>query len=160
MQTELTYKQKYYQENKHKWREWAENNRERKNETSRKSAKKRASQRFINNCNWIEKNYEKSIINQAKRTARYKGIEFNISVEDIVIPEICPYLGCKLTRTQGHGRVMTNASIDRIDNSKGYVKGNIRIISLMANLMKRDATQEQLVAFANGILALEGRAVP
>lgn len=40
------------------------------------------------------------------------------------------------------------ASLDRIDNSKGYVRGNVMVISLRANAIKNNATAEELTAVA------------
>lgn len=89
---------------------------------------------------------------KSKRRAREDGIEFNISIEDIVIPEYCPLLNIKLTNELGYGQLKTNSSIDRIDSTKGYVKGNIQVISRQANTMKSNATREELIIFSKNIL--------
>jgi hypothetical protein len=43
------------------------------------------------------------------------------------------------------------ASLDRIDNSKPYVQGNVRFISLMANYAKNDMTDAELVGFCKAV---------
>lgn len=43
-------------------------------------------------------------------------------------------------------------SIDKKDPRKGYVPGNIQVISMKANAMKRDATPRELRAFAQWAL--------
>jgi hypothetical protein len=48
-----------------------------------------------------------------------------------------------------------SASLDRIIPELGYIKGNVRVISLLANQMKWNATKEQLLTFCRGVLALE-----
>jgi hypothetical protein len=96
------------------------------------------------------------MLNQAKARAKKKNLEFNLSAEDIVLPERCKYLDIPLTNIQGHGVVWENYSIDRIDNNKGYIKGNVEIISRKANSMKNMATKEELVTFARNILKLYG----
>ena len=68
------------------------------------------------------------------------GRDFNISLEDILIPDRCPVLGEEFV----YGDPDWTYSIDRLDNSKGYVKGNIIIVSNRANKLKNDATKEEL----------------
>jgi hypothetical protein len=99
-----------------------------------------------------ERHYEKHLYKNIKSRCLKLDIPFDIEVNDLVIPSHCPYLGCELTRTQGKGKVWTNASVDRIDPTKGYVKGNIQILSSKANLMKAHASQEELIIFATNVL--------
>jgi hypothetical protein len=90
-----------------------------------------------------EKIREAGLFNGAKQRAKAKGLEFNINKEDIVIPEVCPVLGLRLVQGSG-GHHAGSPTLDRIDPSKGYVKGNVRVISYRANLLKSDATLEEL----------------
>lgn len=93
-----------------------------------------------------------ALLSSCRQSARRKGFEFNLTAEDIVIPKTCPYLGVELTNVQGKGRVWTNASVDRIDSSKGYVSGNIQVISCKANTMKQNASVDELRAFCKNML--------
>lgn len=77
-----------------------------------------------------------------KLRASERGWDFDIDPEDIEIPERCPVLGEPLVP---HTRYAP--SVDRIDNNKGYVKGNVQVISLKANNMKNDASPEELRKF-------------
>lgn len=80
------------------------------------------------------------------------GYNFNIDVSDIVIPEYCPLLNIKLSTDPKDKDNDNYYTGDRRDSSKGYVKGNIQVISLKANRMKNKSTQEQLLKFAvNGL---------
>lgn len=88
----------------------------------------------------------KCVLYNAKTNARLSGRDFDIDESDIVIPELCPILGVKLERGTNYG-----PSIDRIDNSKGYIKGNIQVISRQANVMKSSATPEELLKFASWV---------
>lgn len=105
---------------------------------------------------WREVNVAAKLLKSAKDTARRKGLAFNLTLADIHVPTTCPYLGVVLTNRQGAGFVGTNASIDRIDSSAGYVRGNVQVISRRANSMKNDATGEELVLFARRVLSLHG----
>ena len=80
------------------------------------------------------------------------GFNFNLTVDDIVIPEYCPYLNIKLSTDPNDMHKDNYYTGDRIDSSKGYVKGNLQVVSLLANRMKNKATEEQLLKFAvNGL---------
>lgn len=101
-------------------------------------------------ANYAARPYERIIFDRAKSRATRKGLEFTITVDDIVIPRVCPALGIPLMRGQER---MTDSSpsIDRIDSSRGYVPGNVRIISNRANRIKSDATLAELEAVARYI---------
>ena len=86
-----------------------------------------------------EKHLERYMFHRAKRRAKAKGMDFNIEVSDIVIPELCPIFNLAM-ETQG----VYAPSIDRIDATQGYVKGNIRVISYRANVLRGDATTAEL----------------
>lgn len=86
----------------------------------------------------------------AKRRAQRAGLEFNITHDDVQIPDVCPVLGIPLSR--GVGRQTDNSpSIDRIDNSKGYVKGNVRVVSWRINQRKSDLSITEILALADYI---------
>lgn len=97
------------------------------------------------------------LINRSRSRAKEEGIEHTITVEDLHMPEVCPYLKIPFTLEWGKGQLRTNASIDRIDPSKGYIPGNVQIISRAANTMKSDASEEELVQFAKSVLRLHGK---
>lgn len=83
------------------------------------------------------------------------GKEFSIDVEDIIIPELCPYLGIKLEPYSGSsGGKPYSPSLDRIDNSAGYTRDNIQVISHLANQMKTNASREELLIFAKNVLKI------
>lgn len=93
--------------------------------------------------NWRHNNIASALRSFAKQRAKSRGIEFNIDKEDLTLPEHCPILGLKLEKSKG-ARKDNSPSIDRVDNTKGYVKGNVQIISWRANRLKNDATLEEL----------------
>ncbi len=94
---------------------------------------------------------------RAKQRAKYKGMEFNLEVSDIVIPERCPVLGMPLAMHKGSsGGRPDSPALDRIDNNKGYTKDNIQVISHRANQMKVDASDEELLAFAKWVFETFG----
>lgn len=91
---------------------------------------------------WQAKNPERHMLNTIKGHAKRLNIKCTITVEDIVIPKRCPVFGIPLKR--GKGRSWLNSpTVDRLDARKGYVKGNVAIISNFANSLKGRATAAQ-----------------
>lgn len=89
------------------------------------------------------------IYTNLKASAKYKGREFNLERSDLSAPEYCPALGIKLNYSyQGKGgaALWDSPSVDRIDSSKGYIKGNVIVVSMLANAIKQNATPEQILA--------------
>jgi len=81
----------------------------------------------------------------AKRRAKAKGLDFDIEVSDIIIPQLCPLLNIPIIHEVGKGHRNPNSpSLDRIKNHLGYVKGNILVVSWRANFLKSDSTIEEL----------------
>ena len=80
----------------------------------------------------------------ARGRAIKKNLDFDLySYKDLPLaPNKCPYLKIKLIVGD---RIPTNnsPSLDRIDNSKGYVKNNVQIISRKANQIKNNASFEE-----------------
>jgi len=92
------------------------------------------------------KNY--ILLQQAKNRAIKFNLEFTLSIEDIIIPNICPVLGVEL-KLDNIKLSDNSPTIDRIDNTKGYTKNNIKIISWRANRIKNNSTIEDLLLILN-----------
>ena len=112
-----------------------------RNETSKKS-----------NLKMKKEHPERIMLYSSRRRAKEKGWEFNIDESDIIIPTHCPILGIELIPGGLGIHAFNSPSIDRIDSSKGYIKGNVRVISLRANMMKNDADLQELEQFCKNIL--------
>ena len=86
----------------------------------------------------------------AKKRARDKQLDFNIEVSDIIIPQFCPFLHIPIIHKTGTGKRRPDSpSLDRLDNSLGYVKGNILVVSWRANKLKADAEFQELQRLVN-----------
>lgn len=88
-------------------------------------------------------NPAKDMIRRAKaRSKRKNRIDFDLTVEDILpLPEVCPVLGVPLRPGNGEQDPFAY-SLDRIDNSKGYVNGNVAVMSYKANRLKNDGSAD------------------
>jgi hypothetical protein len=88
------------------------------------------------------------LLHHARQRARDKGVLFDLSRDDLVMPERCPVLGIEFewgSRQMGW-RNMRAPSLDRIKPQLGYVRGNVLIISNRANHLKGNGTIRELAA--------------
>ncbi len=72
--------------------------------------------------------------------SRGKGIPFDLpwqSFNNLMNAKYCKFTGIELTdKKPGNGIKSTDRTIDRIDNSKGYVIGNVAAVCNVANQFK------------------------
>jgi hypothetical protein len=79
---------------------------------------------------------------------RHNNLEFSIQWFDLSLTECCPCTGVKLDYHNANKDWRNFATIDRIDNTKGYIPGNVWVISALANVMKTTATSFQILRVA------------
>jgi hypothetical protein len=79
---------------------------------------------------------------RARRRALKRGLEFSINRDAIFIPATCPAFGIPIRI--GDARSDNSPSLDRVDASRGYVAGNVRVISDRANRLKGDRSLDEL----------------
>lgn len=96
---------------------------------------------------WIREHYRnhpvEGLLRRAVARARRKGLPCTITIADLTpLPTHCPVFGFELTRGNGQ-QDPTAFSLDRIDNTLGYVPGNVVVISYLANRLKNDGTAAQ-----------------
>ena len=102
---------------------------------------------------YYDKNPSYLLWRNAKARSIRKNIYFKLEKEDIKIPVRCPVLGLVLHRYPGkRGGGPSSPTIDRIDPTKGYTKENVHVISKRANMLKNDATPEELVQICKWVL--------
>lgn len=80
-----------------------------------------------------------------KARAKRTGVPFNLTEDDIVIPPVCPALGIPLVNFGSRGPADSSATVDRVDPAKGYVRGNIAVISGLANRIKNNANATDIL---------------
>jgi len=96
-----------------------------------------------------------------RRAAKYNAWEFTITEHDLDWPTHCPVLPwIELHYPGDYRHDPAGASLDRIDHQKGYVPGNVRVISLRANLLRKDMTYHELRALADFFLPEGLQALP
>jgi len=85
---------------------------------------------------------------RVRARAKAKGLAFDLTADNIQIPKRCPVLGIPLSISNGSA-TDNSPELDRINNRKGYVKGNVIVVSRRANRIKNDATVKELQQIAS-----------
>lgn len=90
----------------------------------------------------------KAHLNAIRCRAKANNLPFNLTEEDLAIPEVCPVLNIPIHQSWGTADIEDNKdscpSVDRVIPSLGYVKHNVRIISARANRIKTDSTPQEI----------------
>jgi len=104
---------------------------------------------------WLEKDPKRAwavfSTGTAKSRSFLKRIAFDLTSEYVrsITPDNCPIFGIEFKFTGNKTVGPDTASLDRLDPSKGYVKGNVVVISLKANMIKNAYGSEEIFAVAN-----------
>ncbi len=79
-----------------------------------------------------------------KANSKRLGVPFTISFGELEWPNVCPVLGIPINY-EASGISENSPSLDQIIPGKGYVPGNVAVISWRANRIKNDGTLEEHV---------------
>lgn len=143
-------------------RRWKADNLDRVREINREASKRWKADNPSKVCDaqlrWYAKNPAKRLLNQCQRSARTRGHECTITADDIeamLAPMTCSATGLPLTWEHGGDSTANpwGPSIDRLDCSRGYVPGNVRVVCWAFNQMRGDFPDEVVIALAKAVAA-------
>lgn len=97
-----------------------------------------------------------SVFNKMKRGAEARSMPFNISIIDVAKQfekqkGICSLSGLPLKLRTYTNDITATASLDRIDNNKGYLKNNIQWIHKEINFMKGSLQENRFIELCKHI---------
>jgi hypothetical protein len=96
---------------------------------------------------------------QLKASAKMRNIEFNLDIEYLTDlfdkqNQKCSLTGMNLVFAENaklHQKGFTTASLDRIDNTKGYIKGNVWWVHKRINIMKRTDSVKDFIEWCDKV---------
>lgn len=144
--------------NKERAREWARNHRARHQESTNQisrdwyNAKPDDERKEYSKAKYYA-NQARTMVSNAKQRAKRCGVPFDLTTDDIIIPDVCPVLGVPFV--WGGGINDYTPSLDRMIPDLGYVKGNVAVISNLANRIKSNATASQVEKVLQYLLNIE-----
>lgn len=104
----------------------------------------------------------RSYAKKARERSERKGREFNLTLE--YLKELweeqdgkCPFTAWRLIPRDYKNRdkiklLPNHASLDRIDNSKGYIEGNVRFVAVMYNFARNVFTDQDVIDFCRQVV--------
>jgi hypothetical protein len=101
------------------------------------------------------KNFISGILNHAAKRKQHLGFDIDIIYLLNLYSQQrghCAISGIEMTYSAGKGRVHTNVSLDRIDSSRGYLRGNVQLVCDYVNRMKSDLEQRDFVSWCEKIV--------
>lgn len=111
----------------------------------RESYTQNRSRRIRSMRRYYRQHIAQSLFRSAKLRAFRQGLAFNIALSDVVVPTRCPVFGIEIKVGKGKTHP-ASPSLDRLNPRRGYVKGNVCVISWRANELKRNGTVRELEA--------------
>jgi hypothetical protein len=117
-----------------------------RNYNSKPRAKERRKESYKENR---ERKLKSVMISSAKARAKKKGLPFDLTESDFDIPKTCPVLGIPLRISEARSPKDHSPSLDRVIPGLGYVKHNVRVISMRANVPKQDLWPDELQKIAD-----------
>jgi hypothetical protein len=100
------------------------------------------------------KEYERNrpINEKLFRSMLQRKVPYNITPEDIVVPNVCPICFTEMKVAIGtKGGSIFSPTLDRINPVEGYFKGNIAVICKLCNSKKGNSTPQELRRIADWI---------
>lgn len=127
-------------------KEWKRKNKDKVKEYQKKANAKRDPEKVRKyNRDRKHKSPERWLVWISRARAKKKDIEHTITDSDVIIPDVCPVLNIPIKPTDGSVS-SSSPTLDRVDPSKGYVPGNVAVISHRANQIKSDSSIEDIRA--------------
>lgn len=110
---------------------------------------------------WKEQNPKNAWVSYAlggaKERAAKAGLPFELDKDYVsaIIPDVCPVFGTPFLFIGGKRLRPDSPTIDRLEPSKGYVRGNIAVISAKANAIKSNATADEIQRVAEWLRSVK-----
>lgn len=86
----------------------------------------------------------RKMVAAAKDRCKRTGREFSITFDDVVWPDVCPVFGTPFNLASKGKPSFNSPALDRIDNDKGYIPGNVRVVSQRANQLKTNMSYNDI----------------